>query len=454
MTGRSGAHLTRLAVWSPLPPSASGIADYAAEQLPELARHFAVEAVVEDPRAVDPGVAAGVSLRAAAEVVPDGLDLYQLGNSAAHAWVYRAALARPGVVLLHDFNLHHLVLAETVERGDVAGYLAEMRRAHGEAGSFVGRQVSRALGGDLLPAFYPLNDRVLASSLAVVGLTRHTTRRATRRLPGRPVLHLPHHLSLPLDPPPTRREARAALGIPDDALVLTAPGLATASKRLDAAIRAAASLRERFPALRLMVAGDVDPRLPLADWARQAGLGAGLTVTGRLTAHDFVRHLAAADVVLCLRFPSHGEISGALVRALGVGRPALVTAGTPAQEEFPEGILVPVDPGRHEPAELEALLARLLGDAALRETLGRLAREYVLRHHDLTATTRRLAGFLAEVHALQPTLLAALDEQRADQGTRLAMFMEETRRAARELGLAAVRLGLRPLFAGIAGERP
>jgi glycosyltransferase involved in cell wall biosynthesis len=444
----------RLAVWSPLPPSPSGIADYAAEQLPELARHCAVLAVVEDPLAIDSAVAARTPLRAAAEAGDADLDLYQLGNSPTHAWVYRAALARPGVVLLHDFSLHHLVLAETVERGDAAGYLREMRRAHGETGSFVGRQVARALGGDLLPALYPLNDRVLESSLAIVALTRVSAARAARRLPGRPVLHLPHHIALPLDPPPSRQEARAALGIPPDALVVTAPGLATASKRLDAAIRVTATLRGRFPRLRLIVAGEVDPRLPLSTWAQQAGLGTSLTISGRLSGADFVRHLAAADVLLCLRFPSHGEISGALVRALGVGRPVLVTAGTPAHEEFPEGIVVPVDPGRHEGAELDALLARLLADAALRDTIGRLAREHVRSRHAIGPTTERLAQFLAEVAARRPELLAGIAEARSDEGTRLGRFVEETRRAARELGVSAVRLGVQPLFADIARRRP
>ena len=65
------------------------------------------------------------------------------------------------MVVLHDWSLHHLVLRETVERGDVAAYLREMRRAYGETGTFVGRQVARALGGDLLPALFPLNDRML-----------------------------------------------------------------------------------------------------------------------------------------------------------------------------------------------------------------------------------------------------------------------------------------------------
>jgi glycosyltransferase involved in cell wall biosynthesis len=416
----------KLAVWSPLPPSASGIADYVAESLPLLAQEAEVVAVGQEP---------------AGEVEAD-LDLYHLGNSPAHAFVYRAALRRPGVAVLHDWSLHHLVLHETVERGEVSAYLREMRRAYGETGTFVGRQVARALGGDLLPALFPLNERVLEGSLAVVGLTGHVCARAARRLPGRPVLHLPHHLSLPLDPLPGRAEARLALGLPQTALVVTAPGLATQAKRLDAAVRVLGRLRRRHPALRLVVAGAVDPALPLSEWASTAGLEDALRVTGRLDLPDFVRHLVAADLVLALRFPSHGEISGALVRALGVGRPALVTAGTPAAEEFPEGVVVPVDPGVLEEAELEALLEALLERPALREEVGRLAREHVRGHHDLAETTQRLSRFLAEVQAGKPSSLAALEAERAEEGGLLGYLLEEVRWGARDLGLPGMRLGL------------
>jgi glycosyltransferase involved in cell wall biosynthesis len=287
----------------------------------------------------------------------------------------------------------------------------------------------------------------------VVSLTRSGAELAARRLPGRPVLRLPHHLALPFERVPSRAEARETLGLPHDELLLVAPGLATPAKRLDVAVRCVARLRESFARLRLIVAGAVDARLPLAEWAREAGLGTSLTVTGRLELPDFVRYLVAADVVLCLRFPSHGEISGALVRALGVGRPALVTAGTPAAEEFPDGVVVPVDPGPHEPAELEALLARLLGDAALRETLGALARRHVLAHHDLGDGARELARFLTDVHAQKPQLLARLDQERVDEGTRLGAFVSEVRSAARELGLVSVRLGLEPLLADLARGR-
>ena len=66
----------KLAVWCPMPPSPSGIADYAAEQLEVLGERFDLTVVSQGtlPRP------------------PADLDLYQLGNSPAHGFVYDAAL--------------------------------------------------------------------------------------------------------------------------------------------------------------------------------------------------------------------------------------------------------------------------------------------------------------------------------------------------------------------------
>jgi hypothetical protein len=88
-----------------------------------------------------------------------------------------------------------------------------MRRAHGERGTFVARQVARGLGGELFPAMLPLNDRALESSLAVVTLTQEAREKARRRVPGRPVLPFQPSLAA-RSPPPARRRH---LGLPADA---------------------------------------------------------------------------------------------------------------------------------------------------------------------------------------------------------------------------------------------
>ena len=135
-------------------------------------------------------------------------------------------------------------------------------------------------------------------------------------------------------------------------------------------------------------------------------------------------------------------MSGALVRALGVGRPVLVTAGTAAADEFPEGVVVPIDPGPREEAELVAVLEALLDSPALRDGLSRAARDHVRRHHDLAATVDRLMDFLEGVLAGKDRALLARAAERAREGSLLAQALEEVRWAARDLGLPGAPAGV------------
>jgi glycosyltransferase involved in cell wall biosynthesis len=440
--------MSRVAVWSPLPPAVSGVADYVAETLPLLNERCDLQLVVADPEAVAPELRARFSVSGPSDVQAD-IDVYHLGNSPEHGYIYRAACARPGVVLLHDWNLHDLVLAETLERGAGDLYLREMRREHGALGSFAGRQIMRALGGRMLPALFPLNARILESSLGIIGLTARLASLARAIVPDRPVLHLPHHFALPLDPLPTRAAARHSLGLPSDAFVLTIPGLATANKRIDALFLAARDLDLARVDLRVVIAGQEDPAVPIGAWAESAGLGDRLVRTGRLALPDFVRYLVAADVVATLRFPSYGEISGALVRALGIGRPALVTAGTPAEEEFPPGTVVPVSPGVSERAELVALLRWLAGDAALRDGIGAQARRHVSQMHDLDRTVSGLWTFIVRVMDEKPRSSSVARACRVPDEGLLEFILDEVRWYARSLDVPVQPLV--PLIADLLG---
>ena len=54
--------------------------------------------------------------------------LYHVGNDPhEHGWIVEALRRRPGVVVLHEFVLHHLVSGSTLARGDVDGYLRRAR---------------------------------------------------------------------------------------------------------------------------------------------------------------------------------------------------------------------------------------------------------------------------------------------------------------------------------------
>ncbi|HXN45258.1 MAG TPA: hypothetical protein VN893_01370, partial [Bryobacteraceae bacterium] len=74
--------------FSPLPPARTGVAEYSAALIAALSKHCEV-------RVGDSGA---------------GVCLYHVGNNPLHAEIYRQALERPGVVVLHDAVLHHLLL--------------------------------------------------------------------------------------------------------------------------------------------------------------------------------------------------------------------------------------------------------------------------------------------------------------------------------------------------------
>ena len=124
-----------LAIFCPLPPVRSGTADYCAEQLAPLSRDWSITVVVErDADRTDP-VPPGVSVvdletwradRRRDERTPR---LYHLGNNPAHAYCLAACLERPGVIMLHDFVLHHLVVEMTLARGQSRSY-AEIMEAY------------------------------------------------------------------------------------------------------------------------------------------------------------------------------------------------------------------------------------------------------------------------------------------------------------------------------------
>jgi glycosyltransferase involved in cell wall biosynthesis len=387
----------RLEVWSPLPPAPTGVADHVAEMLVHRPGGLEVAVVTEDPARADASALAGARLLSPSESDDHALRLYELGNSRFHGFVYRAALRRPGVLRLHEWNLHDLVLWETHHQGCDSEYERLMRVSYGDSGARLARQVLLGRGTPVVQSVYPLCEHLVACSLGVAATTAFTRQRAQAVRPGLPAAHVPLHAVAPSGELPSREQARAALGLPLQEFVVTAPGVVNPLKGLDVAIRCAGRLRRRGVPVRLVVAGANAPGLPLASWARDAGLEDAFTLTGRLTLDAFALHLAAADAVLALRFPSFGEMSAVLLRAMARGRPALVTAGTPAHAEFPEGVVIPVDPGRYQLAELEEQLALLHHDPRLARQVGRAARSHVLEHHDPVRLAERLFGFLGSL---------------------------------------------------------
>ena len=167
-------------------------------------------------------------------------------------------------------------------------------------------------------------------------------------------------------------------------------------KGIDVLLDAVATLRERDVAVEAVIVGDGAERRSLEARARKLGLGDAVTFAGAVGQDRLPDYYARADV-FCL--PSFAEgIPIVLMEAMARELPVVATAimGVPELVEGRRcGLLVP--PAR--PDVLAAALEELAGDPALRDQLGRQARERVAERFELHSSVASLLDVLGPLIA-------------------------------------------------------
>jgi glycosyltransferase involved in cell wall biosynthesis len=389
----------KVAYYSPLPPERSGIADYSAMLLPELERRIDVEVARRGRRRWGRGAPGG------------DVALYHVGNDPRHhAWIVEELRRRPGVVVLHDFVLHHLIAGMTVGRGNADGYLDAMQR---EAG-VVGRMLAHGVIDGLLPPAwerraheYPLTGEVLSHATGVIVHSAYVERRVRDQGFGGPVWRIP------LAAWPIPAEVPDA-GLPHDRLIVGSFGHLNPAKRVPKLLEAFRRFQERRPEALLLLVGSVAPGV---DFELPAdGLHFDYVAEDRLWSL-----LAATDICVSLRYPTMGETSGIAVRALEAGCPQIVS-DIGWFSELPEEVALKVPVGGDEVDVLAAHLERLAGDPGLRASMAAAARAHGAREHGL----ERVAD----------AYVAALEEAAGGEAVRDAV--------RKDVALAASEVGLSP----------
>jgi len=390
----------RLAYCSPLPPRRSGIADYGVQLLPALARHFAIELFTDDGRLGDTDLAGEFPAFPLDRLDPerfDGAVLYHVGNDVRmHGELYRKALEVPGIVVLHEYMLHHLVRHLALASGGPEAYLDEMGYAYGRGGRTTAKRFLEIGAGRDLWA-YPLFERLIDCSRGVIVHNESARRRILASRPDASVVVVPHavRVDTPAAAEGDRGRLRGSLGLPEDALVVGSFGFMTDSKRLDVCLRAFAALRRRRPHAVYVLVGDASGHRDLESLLR-GSRGQGVHVVGRVELERFLDYMRASDIAVNLRDPSGGETSGTLMRLLGLGQTVIVS-DTGSFAEVPDHCCVKIACDSRADVGLLAALLALCDDPALRRQLGDNARRHVTERHDLDASARAYAAAVPSI---------------------------------------------------------
>ncbi len=366
---------------APFPPARTGVADYAAALFEALRERADVRA---NPRR------------------PCEVDLYHVGNNQLHGGIYRQAMERPGVAVLHDAVLHHLFLGQA----DEAAYVEEFVYNYGEWGRDLARELWRdhaRSAQDERYFRYPMLRRIAEVSRAVVVHNPGAAAMVRAHAPAARVAEVPH---LFVQPAPALghevERLRASLGVRPSGTLFGVFGYLRESKRLSAVLRAFERVRSGDGKSALLIAGSfASSHLERALWPLLTA--AGVSRRGYLTEREFWLHAAATDACINLRYPAAGETSGIAVRMMGIGKATIVTAGEETSR-FPEDVCVRVDPGSAEVEELTGQMLWLARFPEARREIGRRAAEFIAREHAIEVCAGLYRHVLAEV--LQTEALA------------------------------------------------
>jgi len=362
----------RIAFFGPVRPVSSGISDYDEELLALLHDSYEVDVFVDQEIRSAKALPHG-DFYFRQRLRPYDLCLYQLGNSLIHESVYGYLFAYPGAVVFHDSCLHHSRAKMLLMKGYYDEYRDETRAAHPEQPD-VAEIVLSGMAGDLFLYSFPFVRLVLQSSLAAAAHSDFSVRRL--QMTDTPVIKVPMGISAPTWSTTEDREIR---GLYPGKFVLASFGLATPEKRIGPVLNALRELRPYYPNLLYLIVGEVAPHYDLSQEIAQLGLEDCVQVLGHAEPQRFHRLMARADVVINLRFPSAGEMSATLLRALALAKPVLIS-GLAQWEEIPRNAAIRI----RTDSEFEDTyhkLWQLIEDPGLRLRYGKAAQSYASSQH-------------------------------------------------------------------------
>jgi glycosyltransferase involved in cell wall biosynthesis len=396
---RTPSRARRVAWFTPMPPSTSGIAAYSNEIVPLLrARALEIDVYTDEN---------------AHEFVwrqrrqPYDLNVYQLGNATCHDFMWAYQFRYPGLVVLHDVQLHQARALFLTRRWQprLDDYAAEVRANHPDAPADLPYLVLARMG-DRMYQHWPMVKLVIEAAKLTVVHNEWVAQDLREKFPNANVRSI--EMGVADVAASSGAFVRSRHSVPDDAVVITAFGGVTPEKRIPQLIRAIGAIATRHTEVHLMLVGAAANHYDVQADAEAVGIADRVHVTGFVPDEELADYLLAADVCACLRWPTNRETSASWLRCLAASRPTIITelahlGGVPTLD--PRGwrvldvnhqrrdpVAVSIDP-LDEDHSLQLALERLIVDGDLRSRTGRAARAWWRAHHQLEA----MAGAYDEV---------------------------------------------------------
>ncbi len=389
----------RIAWLSPVPPQPSGISEYSVSIVKELSNYAEVElwTDMDNPPKYLEGIKV-VSYKADesyARRLREDYDavVYNPGNTYLfHSQMYELMSEAPGITILHDYVMWDFF----------AGYFLEYKNSLREYSSFLRayyperwKELLNKVLSDEEKLKHPLSEPIIYRSAGVV-VHSNFVKGMVQKVATCPVRTLYHPvLSADIEEvdKPYLRDGRFKVLI---------AGEITKNKKVYDVIREIGEskyLSYIRKLARVIVVGGGPDTERVRKLIATKGLGDFVVLEGRKPEKELNYYINKADLCVNLRYPTFGESSGVLIRALQMAKPVVV-ANVGFYAELPDDAVFKIDPRRLN--TLPELIYNLMENPDRLKRVGERAKRYVYEHHSMERFIYGLLSFITEVRGFKP----------------------------------------------------
>jgi len=191
----------------------------------------------------------------------------------------------------------------------------------------------------------------------------------------------------------TRLNARRTLEIPDSELCISAFGFITPPKQINLILQAFSHIKTGLPPFKIYLVGEALNSESLDNQIRDFCLQEHVVKTGFVDLETFENYIAATDIVLSLRYPSAGETSAALIRAMEYGA-CNICFDYASYVDFPSDTVAKLPLDTNDSTTLSKLILRLANKPAYRTSLGENAKRYLAEKHSAEDVAIEMSEFI------------------------------------------------------------
>lgn len=321
----------RIAMFTPLPPVKSGIADYSVDIIYEISQYFDIDVFVDSSYDSKCITAENVRIYKHRQFESRKKNykeiVYQMGNSDAHFYMYEYIRKYPGIVVLHDLNLNGAAMHYSFsvkKKNKIYEKMLKEDFTEKQTEQYMKKVVDGSIWSDVYEIV--LNGYIVNYAKRIIVHSNYAKERLLERDIKRIVSMIPHYSADEKDNPYGR--IREQLNISSDQIVIGCFGHIHSTKRAIPILMAYHRLCQKYNNLSLYYVGKLDASIKdefnhvlNSDEA----LKSSVVVTGYISLDEFNMYMDCVDIALNLRYPYNGENSGSAARLLRKGKCVLVS---------------------------------------------------------------------------------------------------------------------------------